>query len=74
MSCFLLFVTLISTFQDSQLGRKTPLWARVVDIIFLTHNTTRRMSGNRVFFPPQTYHRWYNFPRKRILSPSFTLD
>ena len=32
MSCFLLFVTLISTFQDSQLGRKTPLWARVVDL------------------------------------------
>ena len=33
MSCFLLFVTLISTFQNAELGRKTQLWARVVDII-----------------------------------------
>ena len=32
MSCFLLFVTLISTFQNAELGWKTRLWARVVDI------------------------------------------
>ena len=33
MSRFLLFVTLISTFQNAELGRKTGLWAGVVDVI-----------------------------------------
>ena len=33
MSYFLRFVTLISTFQDSQLGRKIGLWAGVVDFV-----------------------------------------
>ena len=32
MSCFLLFVTLISTFQNAELGRKARLWAGAVDI------------------------------------------
>ena len=32
MSCFLLFVTLISTFQIAKIERKPGLWARVVDI------------------------------------------
>ena len=33
MPCFLLFVTLISTFQIAELERKPGLWARVVDIV-----------------------------------------
>ena len=32
MSCFLLFVTLISTFQNAELGWKPRLWARAVDM------------------------------------------
>ena len=33
MTCFLRFVTLISTFQNAELGRKARLWAGAVDVM-----------------------------------------